>query len=313
MKKFALIGAAGFVAPRHLAAIKETGNEVIATMDKTDSVGVLDHYFPQADFFTEIERFDRYIDKQRRENNSPEYLTVCTPNYLHDAHVRFGLKHGLDVVCEKPLVLNPWNVEPLLQLEKETGKKIWNVLQLRMHPDIIKLKEKSVGIAGHTYNIDLAYITPRGRWYATSWKGDETKSGGIATNIGIHFFDMLIWIFGAVKQNIVHTHKQEHAAGFLELERATVRWFLSIDAKDLPSSLPKNNGHAFRAISVDGEQMEFSNGFANLHTKSYEAILAGNGFGINDALPSIELVHNIRTQSPVGLIDDYHPMASRWQ
>lgn len=310
MKKFALIGAAGFVAPRHLAAIKETGNEVIATMDKTDSVGVLDHYFPQADFFTEIERFDRYIDKQRRENNSPEYLTVCTPNYLHDAHVRFGLKHGLDVVCEKPLVLNPWNVAPLLQLEKETGKKIWNVLQLRMHPDILKLKEKTAGVTGHKYNIDLAYITPRGRWYATSWKGDEAKSGGIATNIGIHFFDMLVWIFGAVQGCTVHTHKSNHAAGFLELERANVRWFLSIEANDLPQSFSKNSGHTFRSISVDGEQMEFSNGFNHLHTKSYETILAGNGFGIEEALPSIDLVHDIRTQTPVGLIGDYHPMAA---
>jgi UDP-N-acetyl-2-amino-2-deoxyglucuronate dehydrogenase len=311
MKDFALIGAAGFIAPRHLKAIKETGNNLVAALDKVDSVGVMDSYFPATDFFVEYERFDRHIEKLSRKGNPIDYLSICSPNYLHDSHIRFGLRHGASVICEKPLVLNPWNIDALNQLQKETGKEIFNILQLRLHPDIIRLKEKIANSdPGKIFDIDLAYITSRGKWYYTSWKGDVVKSGGIATNIGIHFFDMLMWIFGKVTHNIVHQHTHDRAAGFLQLERARVRWFLSIDENTLPLPVKEKGQRTYRSLTMENTEIEFSDGFGDLHTKSYEAILAGNGFSLLEAQPSIELVHDIRSQTPVGLKGDYHPFAS---
>jgi Predicted dehydrogenases and related proteins len=311
LKTFALIGAAGFIAPRHLRAIKETGNKMVAAFDKADSVGIIDSYFPEADFFVEYERFDRHIDKLARKGSGIDYLSICTPNYLHDSHIRFGLHHNASVICEKPLVLNPWNVEALDKLQSETGKQVFNILQLRLHPDIIKLKERVLNSdPNKQFSVDLTYITTRGKWYYTSWKGDITKSGGIATNIGIHFFDMLIWIFGNVTNNVVHIHTHDRAAGFLQLEKANVRWFLSINNRTLPASAINSGQHTYRSITIDGEEIEFSGGFSDLHTKSYEAILTGNGYSLLETLPTIELVHNIRSQVPVGAKDDYHPFAS---
>lgn len=311
MKKFALIGTAGFIAPRHLKAIKETGNHLVAALDKVDSVGVMDSYFPNADFFVEYERFDRHIEKLARKGEGIDYLSICSPNYLHDSHIRFGLRHGATVICEKPLVLNPWNIEALNQLMGETGKQVYNILQLRLHPDIIKLKEQvSNADPDKVYDVDLTYITSRGKWYYTSWKGDVVKSGGIATNIGIHFFDMLIWIFGKVKQNVVHVHTHDRATGFIQFERARVRWFLSIDEKTLPSKIREKGQRTYRSITMEGKEIEFSDGFTDLHTKSYNAILSGDGFSLMEALPSIELAHDIRSQVPTGLKGDYHPFAS---
>lgn len=311
MKNFALIGIAGFIAPRHLQAIKDTGNNLTVALDKFDSVGIIDSYFPGANFFTEYERFDRHIEKLSRSGTPVEYLSICSPNYLHDSHIRFGLRHGATVICEKPLVLNPWNIEPLYQLQHETGKKVFNILQLRMHPDILKFKEKILAAdPSKIFDIDLTYITARGKWYYTSWKGDINKSGGIATNIGIHFFDMLIWLFGKVSTNVVHIHTHDRAAGFLQLERARVRWFLSIDEKTLPPAAKIKPQSTYRSIMVDGKEIEFSNGFSNLHTKSYESILSGNGFDLMEALPSIQLVHDIRSQIPTGIKGDYHPLAA---
>jgi UDP-N-acetyl-2-amino-2-deoxyglucuronate dehydrogenase len=310
VKRFALIGVAGYIAPRHLQAIRDTGNHLVAAMDKFDSVGILDHYFPKADFFIEVERFDRFLDKCRREENAIDYLSVCTPNYLHDAHVRFGLRHGASVICEKPLALNPWNVEALARVQQETGKDVFNILQLRLHPGIIALKEKIQQGGDEVYDVDLTYITPRGNWYHTSWKGDISKSGGIATNIGIHFFDMLVWIFGSVKQNTVHIHTPQSAAGYLELEKARVRWFLSIDETHLPADVKEKGGQSLRLMTMGEWKIDFSEGFDGLHTKSYEAILSGHGYKLPEALPSIELTHRIRTQEPVGLKGDYHPMLS---
>jgi UDP-N-acetyl-2-amino-2-deoxyglucuronate dehydrogenase len=311
MKDFAMIGAAGFVAPRHLKAIKETGNRLVAALDKFDSVGILDSYFPNASFFVEYERFDRHIEKLHRKNQAVDYLSICSPNYLHDSHIRFGLRNGATVICEKPMVLNPWNVESLDQLQKETGKNVYNILQLRHHPDIIALKEKiSKADASKIFDIDLAYITSRGNWYYTSWKSDPIKSGGIATNIGIHFFDMLIWIFGKVQQNITHIHTHDRAAGFLQLEKARVRWFLSINEELLPTAIKEKGQRIYYSLTIDGNEIDFSEGFTDLHTKSYEAILAGTGFNLMEAMPSIELVHDIRTQTPAGLKGDYHPLAA---
>ena len=311
MKDFALIGAAGFIAPRHLKAIKQTGNNLVAALDKVDSVGVIDSYFPDTDFFVEYERFDRHIEKLARKGKPIDYLSICSPNYLHDSHIRFGLRNGATVICEKPLVLNPWNIEALDQLQHETGKQVFNIFQLRLHPDIIRLKEKvESSDPSKIFDIDLAYITARGKWYYTSWKGDIIKSGGIATNIGIHFFDMLIWIFGKVTQNVVHVHTHDRAAGFLQLERARVRWFLSIDENTLPLSIREKGQRTYRSLTMENNEIEFSDGFADLHTKSYEAVLSGNGFPLMEALPSIELVHNIRSQVPAGIKGDNHPFAS---
>jgi UDP-N-acetyl-2-amino-2-deoxyglucuronate dehydrogenase len=311
MKDFVLIGAGGFIAPRHLKAIRETGNRLVAALDKFDSVGILDSYFPSASFFVEFERFDRHIEKLKRNGNNIDYLTICSPNYLHDSHIRFGLRHGASVICEKPLVLNPWNVEALAELQKETGQMVYNILQLRLHPDIIALKEKVDNAdPAKVFDVDLTYITSRGNWYYASWKGELGKSGGIATNIGIHFFDMLIWIFGSMRKNVVHLHTHDRAAGYLELERARVRWFLSIHEDTLPAEIKNKGQRTFRSLKMEGEEIEFSDGFKDLHTKSYEAILNGDGFKLEEALPSILLVHDIRTAAPVGLKGDYHPFAS---
>jgi UDP-N-acetyl-2-amino-2-deoxyglucuronate dehydrogenase len=308
MKDFALIGVAGFIAPRHLKAIKETGNKLAATLDKFDSVGIMDSYFPEASFFTEFERFDRHLEKLARKGKPIDYLSICSPNYLHDSHIRFGLRQGANVICEKPLVLNPWNVQALDQLQRETGQEVFNILQLRLHPDIIALKERvQASDPSKIFEFDLAYITSRGNWYYTSWKGDVSKSGGIATNIGIHFFDMLLWIFGGVKENIVHIHTHDRAAGFLHLERARVRWFLSISENTLPEAVKAKGQRTYRSITMEGSEIEFSEGFTDLHTKSYKAILDGKGFNLREALPSIELAHAIRTQKSIGVKGDYHP------
>ncbi|MFI5188124.1 MAG: Gfo/Idh/MocA family protein [Chitinophagales bacterium] len=298
MKRFALIGCGGYIAPRHMKAIKETGNNLIAALDKHDSVGVLDSYFPETEFFTEFERFDRHIEKLKRLGIQTDFVAVCSPNYLHDAHIRFGLRIGADVICEKPLVLNPWNVDALAEIEKETGKKIFTILQLRLHPAIIALREKVQNAPpDKKYNIDLRYITSRGHWYHISWKGDIQKSGGIATNIGIHFFDMLLWIFGDVISNEVFQHTSETASGKLELEKANVNWFLSIDANNLPDEAKRTGKRTFRSLSINEDEFEFSEGFTELHTRSYEEILKGNGFPISEALKSIELVHAIRNKN----------------
>lgn len=307
-KNFGLIGAAGFIAVRHLKAIKETNNNLVAALDKFDSVGIIDSYFPNANFFVEFERFDRHIDKLRRSGNKIDYMSICSPNYLHDAHIRFALRSGADAICEKPLVLNPWNIDGLVEMEKETGQKVYNILQLRLHQSIIDLKKRiEEGPKDKIYDIDLTYITSRGNWYHTSWKGDMSKSGGVATNIGVHFFDMLSWIFGPVKESIVHVAKEDKAAGYLGLERARVRWFLSIDYDDLPADIKAKGQRTFRSITVDNSEFEFSEGFTDLHTKTYQAILNGNGFGVLEAKSAIETVYNIRNAQPQGLKGNYHP------
>ncbi|MBL7826162.1 MAG: Gfo/Idh/MocA family oxidoreductase [Saprospiraceae bacterium] len=307
--RFALIGAAGYVAPRHLKAIHETGNELIAAFDPNDSVGILDSYFPEAAFFNEFERFDRHLEKQKRMRQPVDYVSICSPNYLHDAHIRFGLRLGAHVICEKPLVLNPWNVSALLENEVESGRRVNTILQLRLHPAIQALREQVLSEKKHA-DVDLTYITSRGNWYYTSWKGNLQKSGGIATNIGIHFFDMLTWVFGKMKQNTVHVHTHDRAAGLLELEHARVRWFLSINPDTLPIEAQKAGKRTFRAISMNGASIEFSEGFTDLHTLSYREILAGRGFGLTDALDSIQIAHDIRNMPAIGLQGEYHPLAA---
>ncbi|MDE3212270.1 MAG: Gfo/Idh/MocA family oxidoreductase [Bacteroidota bacterium] len=297
MKNFALIGVGGYIAPRHLRAIRDTGNRLVAALDKNDSVGILDAYFPEADFFTEFERFDRHLDKIRRKGLQIDYLSVCSPNYLHDAHIRFGLRIGSHVICEKPVVLNPWNIDALVSMEAETGRKAYTLMQLRLHPRIRALKEKiSQAPEGKKYSVSLQYITARGHWYFSSWKGDLSKSGGIATNIGIHFFDLLLWIFGPVVHSRVSQHDAQTASGILELQRATVDWKLSIDAQYLPASVRTEGKRTYRNLSVDGESLEFSEGLEDLHTEAYRQILEGKGFPISEAKASIELVHQIRNQ-----------------
>lgn len=310
MKHFALIGAAGFIAPRHIKAIKDTGNELVAAYDPFDSVGIMDSYFPNADFFTEFERFDRHIDKIRRQLRPVDFISICSPNYLHDAHIRFALRAGCNVICEKPLVLNPRNIDSLTSAEKEFEKKVFNIFQLRLHPSIIELREKILNDSSDkVYDVDLTYITSRGNWYYTSWKGDIDKSGGIATNIGVHFYDMLSWIFGSVKRNIVHIHEHDRAAGFLEFEKARVRWFLSINYDTIPQEVRESGKRTYRLLSVDGNSFEFSDGFTDLHTLSYKNILSGNGFPLIEAKSAIEIVHDIRSQKPIGLQGDYHPFS----
>ena len=308
MKKFALVGAAGYIAPRHMKAIKQTNNELVAALDRFDSVGGIDAFFPNADFFTEPERFDRHLSKLKSIGKKVDYVSICSPNYLHDAHIRLALRNGSDAICEKPLVLNPWNIDALANIEKETGGKINNILQLRLHPSIIALKkEVEEGPAEKVYDIDLSYLTSRGKWYHVSWKGDRQKSGGIATNIGIHFFDMLTWIFGSVKGNITHILEEDRAAGFLDLERARVRWFLSVNYDFIPEHSKAIGQRTYRSIKVEEDEIEFSSGFTDLHTCSYEEILKGNGFGLQEAKSSIEIVHEIRNAIPQGLKGDYHP------
>jgi UDP-N-acetyl-2-amino-2-deoxyglucuronate dehydrogenase len=307
-KNFGLIGVAGYIAIKHLHAIKETGNNLLASLDKFDSVGRIDGYFPESDFFVEFERFDRHFDKLKRTGTKIDYVSICSPNYLHDSHIRFALRHQAEAICEKPIVLNPWNIDALQEIENETGRRIYTVLQLRLHPRIIELREKiRNGPKDKIYDIDMTYITSRGNWYSVSWKGDIQKSGGVATNIGIHFFDMLSWIFGDPQKNIVHISEPHKSAGYLELEKARVRWFLSLEYNDIPSSYRAKGNRTFRSITVDGEEIEFSEGFADLHTQTYKEILAGRGFGLTEARQSVETAYTIRNSKPVGLLGDYHP------
>jgi UDP-N-acetyl-2-amino-2-deoxyglucuronate dehydrogenase len=310
MKNFGLIGTAGYIAPRHLRAIKETNNNLVAALDPSDSVGVIDQFFPNAAFFVEYERFDRHLDKLNRELKQPlDYLSICTPNYLHDSHIRMALRCGAHAICEKPLVLNPWNLDALQKIEKESDKQVNTILQLRLHPSIIALKEKiEKAPKDKIFEVDLTYLTSRGSWYYASWKGDIQKSGGIASNIGVHFFDMLTWVFGGVKENIVHLHEHDRASGYMELENARVRWFLSINEETLPDEIRAKGQRTYRSITVDGEEIEFSNGFFDLHTTSYEHILKGSGFGLEDARTSVEIVHEIRNKNVTIGGDQRHPL-----
>ncbi|MDZ7739133.1 MAG: Gfo/Idh/MocA family oxidoreductase [Bacteroidales bacterium] len=310
-KNFGLIGVAGYIAVRHLAAIKQTGNELLASLDPFDSVGIIDGYFPDSDFFVEFERFDRHFEKLKRSGVMIDYVSICSPNYLHDSHIRFALRHQADAICEKPIVLNPWNIDALQEIEKETGRKVYTVLQLRLHPSIIALREKIMkGPKDRKYDIDLTYITGRGNWYKFSWKGDIQKSGGVATNIGIHFFDMLSWIFGRTQENYVHTLQENRAAGYLELENARVRWFLSIDHDDLPEDIKEKGQRTYRSIRVEGHEIEFSGGFGDLHTETYRDILSGKGFGLDQARSSVETVFNIRNSKPQAGKGEIHPFAA---
>lgn len=315
-KNFALIGAAGYIAPRHMKAIKETGNDLVAALDPYDGIGIMDSNFPNASFFTEFERFDRFVDKWHRDSGKRiDFVSICSPNYLHDSHIRFALRNGADAISEKPLVLNPWNIDQLKVLENETGQKVNNILQLRLHPSIIALKEK-VALElkknpNKVYDIDLTYLTSRGKWYFVSWKGDESKSGGIASNIGVHFYDMLCWIFGEVQENIVHLKKADANAGSLKLKNANVRWFLSVNIDYIPEEIKSRGLTTYRSITVDKEEIEFSSGFADLHTRSYEEILKGNGFGLDEAYGSINTVSTIRNLDPIGLKGEYHPFCRK--
>lgn len=314
MKNFALIGAAGYIAPRHMQAIKATGNDLVAALDINDSVGIIDSHFPNAEFFTEFERFDRHVDKLRRAEDSRKinYVSICSPNYLHDSHMRFALRSGADAICEKPLVLNPWNIDGLLDIEKDTGHKVNTILQLRVHPSIVALRERvKQGAKNGKHDVDLTYITSRGHWYLQSWKGDLKKSGGIATNIGVHFFDMLHFIFGDLQGNVVHHSSDTKAAGFLEYENARVRWFLSVDFEDVPEAQRNAGQRTFRSITVDGDEIEFSGGFTDLHTRSYEEILAGRGFGLEENRTAIATVAEIRNAAIAPLVGDYHPFLKK--
>ncbi len=314
MKKFALIGAAGYIAPRHMQAVKATGHELVAALDVNDSVGIIDSHFPNAEFFTEFERFDRHIDKLHRAKNggAVDYISICSPNYLHDSHMRFALRSGADAICEKPLVLNPWNIDGLLDIERDTGHKVNTILQLRVHPSIVALREKVQAANKNTkHEVDLTYITSRGHWYLQSWKGDLKKSGGIATNIGVHFFDMLHFIFGALQDNVVHHSSDTKAAGYLEYEKARVRWFLSVDFEDVPAAQQEAGQRTYRSITVDGEEIEFSGGFTDLHTRSYEGILAGRGFGLEENRTAITTVADIRNAPIAPLTGDYHPFLKK--
>ena len=310
MKNFALIGAAGYIAPRHMKAIKDTGNQLTAAYDPNDSVGIIDSYFPQADFFTEFERFDRHIDKIRRSQSgqSIDFMSICSPNYLHDSHIRFALRSQADAICEKPIVLNHWNLDALKEIEKDTGKNVYTILQLRLHPAISALKKQVESEAVEKkYELDLTYITSRGKWYFNSWKGDVKKSGGIATNIGVHFYDMLAFVFGNVLENKLHYIDEAKAGGYLEFEKARVRWFLSVDAKDIPTEILQSGKRTYRSLTMNGVDIEFSDGFTDLHTMVYKDILDGKGFGLEENRIAIETVGNIRTQTPLGVIGDFHP------
>jgi UDP-N-acetyl-2-amino-2-deoxyglucuronate dehydrogenase len=310
MKNFALIGAAGYIAPRHMKAIKDTGNNLLAAYDPYDGVGIMDSHFPDSDYFTEFERFDRHIDLLKRNRSKIDFVSVCSPNYLHDSHIRFGLRSEADVICEKPIVLNPWNIDALKDAEKDSGKNVYTILQLRHHEAIKSLKKKvDEGPSHKIYDIDLTYLTSRGKWYYTSWKGDLEKSGGIATNIGVHFYDMLTWVFGALKSQTIHLHTHDRASGVLHLEKANVRWFLSINYDVIPDKEKAEGKRTYRSITVDGDEIEFSKGFTELHTESYKAILKGEGYRISDTREAIQIVHDIRHSVPVGLKGDYHPLA----
>lgn len=309
--KFALIGLAGFIAPKHLTAIKDTGNELVVAHDKHDSVGIIDSYFPNASFFTEYERFDRFLEKQRHESDGQpiDYLSICTPNYLHDAHCRLALRVGADAICEKPLVINPWNLDQLAELEQIYGKRVYNVLQLRLHESVIKLKDEFKDVSsGEKPEIVLTYITRRGRWYHYSWKGDSTQSGGLPLNIGVHFFDFLSWVFGKMENSELHLAQENRYAGVVELERAKIKWFLSVDETDLPKNVVDSGGYAYRSITCNEEEIELSKGFTDLHTKVYQDILDGRGYGIEDARHAIEIVYKIRNSDVVSPGPSAHPM-----
>lgn len=312
-KNFALIGASGYIAPKHLKAIKDTNNNLVAALDLFDSVGIMDSYFPNTDFFVEPERFDRHLEKLKHDKDIKlDYLSICTPNYLHDSHIRIALRRGAHAICEKPLVLNPWNLDALKKMEKESGQRVWNVLQLRLHKSIIALKSKiDAAPKDKIFDVELTYLTSRGNWYYTSWKGDQSKSGGIATNIGVHFYDMLSWIFGELKENIVHVQTHDRAAGYLEFGRARVRWFLSINYDVLPDEIKAIGQRTYRSITIEGEELEFSGGFKDLHTEVYKGVIDGKGYGLDDARQAIEIVHDIRNAEPVGLKGDYHPFAKK--
>ena len=312
MKNFALIGASGYIAPRHMKAIKDTNNNLVVAYDIYDGIGIMDSNFPEADFFTEAERFEDFIYKWKMENGKPlDYVSIATPNYLHKSHMRLALAHGADAICEKPLVLTPSDIDELKKVEAKTGKRIYNILQLRLHDSIVALKEKiSKELEENpdkVYDIDLSYLTSRGKWYFESWKGDQNKSGGLASNIGVHFYDMLSWIFGEVEENVVHLKTPFANAGFMKLKNARVRWFLSVKYDYIPEEIKATGQRTYRSITVNGEEIEFSGGFTELHTKSYEEILKGNGFGLDEARNSIEMVTTIRNQEPVGLVGEYHP------
>ncbi len=312
MKKFGLIGASGYIAPRHMKAIADTGNVLVAALDKNDSVGIIDSHFPNADFFTEYERFDRHVDRMRRRGNALDYMAICSPNYLHDSHMRFALRAGADAICEKPLVLNPWNINGLREIENDTGRKINTILQLRLHPSIIALKEKIANSPkDKKHEVDLTYITSRGHWYLVSWKGDVNKSGGVATNVGVHFYDMLHFLFGDLQENKVHHFSDTTNAGYLEYENARVRWFLSVDANNLPDDAKTAGQRTYRSITIDGDEIEFSGGFTDLHTRSYEEILAGRGFGLDENVVAIETVADIRNKTPLGRVGEYHPFLNK--
>lgn len=313
-KNFALIGVAGYIAPRHLRAIKESGNQLRVALDPHDSVGVLDAYFPEADFFTEFERFDRCVEKLRRKSQMERihYVSICSPNYLHDAHIRFALRVGANAICEKPIVLNPWNIDALQELEKEYGTRVYTILQLRLHPALIALREKirAKHSSDKRFNVKLTYVTSRGNWYLHSWKGDLSKSGGLATNIGIHFFDLLIWIFGAPEESQLHVASEQRMSGYIRLAHADVEWFLSIDPQDLPRDVQKST---FRQLEVNGERIEFSDGFTDLHTAAYQSIFAGKGSSLEDARPAVELVHALRTMPVTPPTKSLHPFATKYK
>jgi UDP-N-acetyl-2-amino-2-deoxyglucuronate dehydrogenase len=311
MQSFALMGAGGYIAPRHMQAIKAVGGDLKVIFDPNDSVGVIDSFFPEASFFVEFERFDRHVDKLRRRGERLDYMSICSPNYLHDAHVRFALRSEADAICEKPLVLNPWNIDGLAEMERETGRKVSTILQLRLHPTVRELKQRIDSSPKNEFIVDLTYITSRGRWYHTSWKGDEAKSGGIATNIGVHFFDLLVHLFGPPRINVAHLRERERAAGYLECGRAKVRWFLSVDRRDIPSTAVGGTT-TYRSIIIDGEEVEFSDGFTDLHTRSYEEIIAGNGFGLEIVRPSVEIVSAFRTRSIEPCSGEHHPLVASY-
>ena len=312
MTNFALIGAAGYIAERHMQAVKETGNQLIAATDQFDVMGRMDSYFPEAEFFLEFNAFEQFVANQQKTNDRIEYISICSPNYLHAKHIQSALNRQAFAICEKPLVLNPEEIVAIEKTQQTTGKKAFNILQLRLHPTIIALRDKiQNGPKDKIYDIDLTYITSRGKWYYKSWKGDITKSGGVATNIGIHFFDMLSWIFGEVTQSVVHHYDSNKAAGFLQLKNARVRWYLSLDYNDIPEVAKANGMRTYRSITVEGEEIEFSGGFTDLHTQTYQHILAGNGFGLEDAKPCILLTHDIRNAKPTGAVGDFHPFLKK--
>jgi len=312
MKRFALVGTAGYIAPRHLNAIKDTGNELVAAMDVNDSVGIMDMHFPESEFFTEFEAFAAYVEDEALKGNKLDYISICSPNYLHAPQMKFALKNGIDVICEKPLVLSSSEIDILKLYEEKYGAKVNSILQLRLHPSIIALREKvQKATKDEVFDVELTYMTSRGKWYLKSWKGVDEKSGGVATNVGVHFFDMLHFIFGEIKENEVHYKDEQTVSGYLEYERARVKWFLSIDANNLPENAVQGEKKTYRSIMIGDEELEFSGGFTDLHTQSYENVLAGNGYGLEENRTAIETVEKIRVQEVVAIPEHYHPLMNK--